>query len=250
MIGHSTWAVVALGTILAGGAQGQPETSAKQPPQKDWNTRTSLPSLLAKALTPVKERENFERRSSSVWYRRPGGPVADGQGFATDEEAKKAAQAFLRDHFGELSVSVFPTRVSPADGRSRSAGDPDLWITLESVHHGIPLDGCGAVVYFSGRTVVSASVTLVSVTPIQESERRILSKEQAIAAWEKWKQQGPKEWKDLKPDPKRILLKYVWSPGDSPTRAPGGTEEFVLRPNWVIGNVLIDAFTGKAWRNG
>lgn len=213
---------------------------------QDWTTRKELPLLRAKLLEPIKDRDHFDRTHGYLKYRRKDISADRTEGFGEDEEAIKVAEAFLTEHFGKLPDPVFPIRIAKGKDVSSDIDGPNLLVVFETRHHGIPLDGYGAVVYFRGRVITMASIMLASVAPVPDSERSVISKEQAIRVWN---DQAPEQWKKAV-QPKNLRLEYVWSPRDNMDSNVGRKRGDILRPNWDIHDgLLIDAFDGKIWRD-
>lgn len=241
---------VILSALLSQGAFGEPPHSEDpRPPEEqrcqDWTTRKELPLLRAKPLEPIKGHDHFDRKFGYLNYRRNDIGEDPTVGFEEDGEATRAAEAFLKEHLGKLPDPVFPMRIAKGKDVSSDIDGPNLLVVFETRHHGIPLDGYGAVVYFRGKVITMASIMLVSVAPVPNSERNVISKEQAIRVWNN---QAPEEWKKAI-QPKKLRLEYVWSPQDnmdSNDRKRGD----ILRPNWDIHDgLLIDAFDGRIWRD-
>ncbi len=117
--------------------------------------------------------------------------------------------------------------------------DLSLGITAGDLTEGFGLDPHG----FAN---VSFESTQVSVAPVPDSERSVISKEQAIRVWN---DQAPEQWKKAV-QPKTLRLEYVWSPRDNMDSNVGKKRGEILRPNWDIHDgLLIDAFDGKIWRD-
>ena len=134
-------------------------------------------------LEPIKDHDHFERTHGYLKYLRKVTSQDITEGFGEDKEAMKAAEAFLTEYFGKLSDPVFPMRIAKGKDVSSDIDGPNLLVVFETRHHGIPLDGYGAVVYFRGKIITMASIMLVSVTPVPDSEHSVISKEQAIRVW-------------------------------------------------------------------
>ena len=213
---------------------------------QDWTTRKELPLLRAVPLQPIKDHDQFDSKPGNLEYRRKNLSENRAEGFGEDEEAIRAAEAFLEEHFGKLLDPVVPTRIARGKDVSSDVDGPDLLIVFEARHHGIPLDGYGAVVYFRGKIVTMASIMLVSVSPVPSSERGIISEEQALRTWN---DRAPEAWKTAM-QPKNLRLEYVWSPQNNTDPNADRKHGDILRPNWeILDGILIDAFDGKVWRD-
>ncbi len=247
MTGHLASTALVLQLLFGASPRAEDPRPAPVEEPKDWTTRKVLPLLRAERLTPVKDREHFRDWAGYYAYRRLELGEERTERFDNEKDAVKPAKAFLEEHFGPLPDPVFPVRFTRDWDAFSTPGGRDLVVVFEARHHGIPLLGCGAVVYFRGRIVVMASVSLTSVTPLPDSEREIISRQQAIRAWN---EQAPANWKKAI-KPKNLRMIYVWSVPDnigSNARKQGAA---ILRPNWEMSDpLLIDAFEGTLWRNG
>ncbi len=148
----------------------------KQQKGQDWTTRKELPLLRAKPLEPIKGHDHFDRKFGYLNYRRKDISADRTDGFGEDGEAISAAEAFLKEHLGKLPDPVFPIGIAKGKDVSSDIDGPNLLVVFETRHHGIPLDGYGAVVYFRGKVITMASIMLVSVAPVPDSERSVISK--------------------------------------------------------------------------
>ncbi len=197
-------------------------------------------------MIATKGHDHFDRKFGYPKYRRKDISADRTDGFGEDEEAMNMAEAFLTEHFGKLRDPVFPIRIAKGKDVLSDIDGPNLMVVLETRHHGIPLDGYGAVVCFRGKAITMASIMLVSVTPVPDSERSVISKEQAIRVWN---DQAPEQWKKAV-QPKNLRLEYVWSPRDNMDSNVGRRRGDILRQNFDIHDgLLIDAFDGKIWRD-
>lgn len=224
---------------------------SKPASQTNWTERKTLPLLRVTPLKPIKNTEQFETIFDTLIYRAPKVSPKSGERFKDDVEALRAAKSWLREHFGDFTDPLFLKRIARGNDVSRDPDGPDLVLILKARHHGIPLEHGGASISFTGRDVVSATVELFSVTPVADSDRSVISKDDAIRkladAIPKDMIQG-KGLEDVK-----LELVYAWSIWDN-RMDQSATEKGVsiLRPNWQVASsiIMIDAFDGKVWRNG
>lgn len=217
-------------------------------PEDGTERRSSLPLLRAKLLSPKNTdgfRLDYDWRFFDSAKRGSAGPP-----YESDAEASRAAVAFLTERFGSLPDPLEATRVLRSSEAAREPDGSGHTVSLHARHQGVKLEHSYAVVYIAGRTVWSATCSLCSVEPIPDSEKPVLARSKAVAIW---KEGVARAFKVENPSPGAIELQYVWSPVDPQPREK--SEGQILRPNWVIqfpgssDELLVDAFTGRLWRN-
>jgi hypothetical protein len=237
--------------------QARPESKESANSSVDWTKSGSLPLLVRKRVRPLVNAADFADESLYFRYpREPNTPPPTEEPFDTDEDAIAAAVKWLVDQFGELppdtSLQVTSLEHS-SSGHSKAVFDWDRGhtITFEQRFNGIPTDS-HTVIYITGRTQFSASVSLCSFDPVPESRKEIVDEGVAIKAlrdvYENAKA-GPEvlEQFDKKAHAK---LEYLWSP--KANQSSGLDEMNILAPTWVINGekrVVVDGHSGKPWVN-
>lgn len=220
-----------------------------------WSETDSLPLLTRKLLQPITEQSKFDDSMGILNFRnspKPRPPTEEP--FATDAEAVNAAQAWIESHFGKL-VPALRLELKHVDHSSSGGPTPRFdWdrghtIVFKEIYRGIPTDG-GAVIYITGRTKFSASISLYSYAPVAGSGKPLVTKQAAIAAWRTLLKQRGSASDVLARFDNGVQphLLYVWSP--LANRGSTG-EEFVV-PTWALEQedlYMVDGHTGKAWYN-
>jgi hypothetical protein len=163
------------------------EPISSDSPPSGWTKHDALPLLAAKRLRPIAEVENFRDRSSFRYPREPDVRPPEEEPFDDDKDAIAAATAWIVAHFGQLpphtSLEVRELNHS-SSGREMPAFDWDRGhtVSFRQHFHGIPTDQY-AVVYITGKTRFSASVSLSSFDSVPDSGKPIVSEGAAIKAW-------------------------------------------------------------------
>jgi len=221
-----------------------------------WPKDGTLPLLVAKKMRPIADAGKFKDDGYFKYLGKRDPQPPREEPFATDEAAIAAAQQWIVAHFGELpphsSLKVKALDHS-SSGRPQPAFDWDRGhtITFTQLFRGIPTDRF-AVIYITGQTQFSASVSLCSFEPLPRSRKPVVNANVAIKAlrdvYEKMNV-GPKFLAEF--DKKaHAKMSYVWSP--EANRDHLLDEIDVLAPTWVIDDeerLVVDAHTGKPWMN-
>jgi hypothetical protein len=224
------------------------------PPRPNDDT---LPLVVATRMQPIADGNNF--KDDYGYFRYPAEPDPQPpkeEPFATDEAAIAAAQQWIVAHFGTLpphtSLKVKSLEHS-SSGHPRAAFDWDHGhtITFTQLFRGIPTDRF-AVIYITGRTQFSASVSLCSFEPLPRSRKPVVNQNVAIKAlrdvYEKMNV-GPKFLAEFDKTA-HAKMSYVWSPEANRDHLLDDVD--VLAPTWVINaeeRLVVDAHTGKPWMN-
>jgi len=191
----------------------------------DWNSRTELPVL--KVL----------RRPDPDGIFRASPPPAAAT-FASDAEAVKAAREFLQTHFGKPSATLEVEKVVKPEG--------GYMVRFRGLFHGILIHSGGAEVVFVGKRPSGGWQLITSFKAQPKSERKIVSKEIALAALEKLitgktkKPMTPEQKAEFAP----LRLVYTFSPDN--LKAAGDRKDDVYTPVWGTehGPLTVDAYTG------
>ncbi|MHB8878636.1 MAG: hypothetical protein ACYC8T_33470 [Myxococcaceae bacterium] len=201
--------------------------AVKAPVSDDWNTRPALP-VLKVPRTP----------DPDVLYRAPQTPPP-GDSFANDAEAEKAAREFLGKHFGK------PTGTLELDKAVKTPGG--YLVRFRSLFHGVPLRGAGAEVAFVGKTPSGAFQLITGFTVLPKSEKKIVTKEVAVASLEKLAtaKTGQALTADQQAAISSVRLYFAFSPENM--KAAGDRKEDLWGPVWAAerGPMVIDAYTGQ-----
>lgn len=199
---------------------------AAAPPSDDWNSRTELPVL------------KVPRRPDPDAIFRAAQPPAPAATFASDAEAVKAAREFLEKQFGKPSATLEVEKVVKPEG--------GYLVRFRGLFHGILLHSGGAEVVFVGKKPSGAwqLITRFSVQP--KSERKVVSKEKALAAIEKQITSTTKQ--PMTPEQKAefapLRLIYTFSPDN--LKAAGDRKDDVYTLVWGTehGPLSVDAYSG------
>jgi hypothetical protein len=221
----------------------------------DAGTPASLPLLACTPLKPIRDADDFSESAGDYEY--PRQPAkhepTDEAPFATDAEAGRAAMDWIVAHFGPLQADcnlVVKDIDGSASGHDQPVYDWDRGhtVVLQQTYRGIATDRM-AVVYIQGRTRFRGTISLGRLLPVDGSERPLVGKDDvAKTVRELMVRQGgdPAAIEAQSPGPEPYLM-YVWSPSHNL-----GTDREILAPNWALdrgGSSLVDAHTGRPWRN-
>ncbi|MEX0715181.1 MAG: hypothetical protein WD066_01270 [Planctomycetaceae bacterium] len=225
----------------------------------DWTKAETLPLIRATPLRPIAAADEFKARSGGFGYefpreyRDPEPP--EEEPYASDEEAVAAAIRWIERHFGKspAHTSLRATRIqhsSSGQDRPRYDWDRGHTIVFEQTYRGLPTDRY-AVVYITGRTRFKVDLDVCEFQPIENSGRKIVGPEDGVAAWRKGFEDQGASPEDLAEFDKNVSprLSFVWSPQEN-LRADRDRTVQILAPNWdLFDGAMIDAYTGKPWRD-
>lgn len=215
----------------------------------------ALPILFATKLRPMADVADFRDVGYFKYVKESVARVPKDEAFTNDDDAIAAARKWVILHFGDLpaeSSLEFEGLEHTTSDHSKPHSDWDRGhITFRQLYRGVPTTGC-AIVYFTGRSMTMASVTLYAFAPIPGTARLIVTERAAINAMRSAFAQsdGIPPATEALSERAEARLFYLWSLKENETF--GRDEADVLAPNWIMGGdqrLAVDAYTGKAWDN-
>ena len=223
--------------------------------QESWVEKTSLPKIVVSPIPPIANVQAFKREGNYQYYSYKPGAIAPSEPFETDSKAETAAREFVAIHFGSFLTELRTTKILHSASGNAQPQNPDdrgHTISFSTYWHGIELQDLFAVVYFKGRTISAATIQLGKPQIIPGSMRGIVPRTVAVA---NWRTQAVKHF-DAPTDisPQIVNLVFVWSSADNNGRDES-KHGSVLSPNWAIRvsdrgeELLVDAYSGRVWRN-
>jgi hypothetical protein len=226
-----------------------PAAAAPPAPNAKSSEPTELPKLWADVLPPLRNRDRFEFTYGSATVRMDGPPKANGEEpFPTDADAIAYLRSWLTTHFGPLpeQTDLVVDRIQhSASGGDQPSYDWDKGHTVvfTQTWRGIRTDRT-AVLYLRGRSEVDGSIDIARFTPVEGSQRDLLSPAAAqLAVGRVLSALGQGQ---ALPSKVPLTLTFIWESANETG------ERIRLRPVWMLGDgpFLIDAHTGEPGRNG
>jgi hypothetical protein len=224
-----------------------PSASAPPTPHAEPSEPTALPRLWAEPLPPLLDRDRFEFSdgTATLWL---GPRSTQDAPFPTDAEAVAFLRSWLKEHFGPMpeETDLVVDRIHhSADGGDGPSEDltPGHTVVFAQTWRGIRTDRA-TVLYLMGRSSVDGSIALARFTPVEGTERELLTPAAAHLAVARVLSALGQGHQPASRVRRTLQFLYDWRPNSG--------ERDQLRPVWLLddGPFLIDAHTGEPGRNG
>jgi len=257
ILNHSLFSIILFTSIpCLGQTASGPSTTGHAVIVEDWSLRSSLPKVRVIPLHPTTEIKSYKKSSDSNVYEYTALAVASSKPFKTDDEAEALAKDFLSKHFPSIPLDLKTSRIfrsASGERRPTNKADQGHSIAFKVYWHGIEIDDCFVQVQLKGRKISLVKFELGTPEIVPNSDRKLISRQEAIRLWQETVVKHFKAPEGI--IPKLVTLAFVWSGPDNDFDRDEKKVGNILTPNWRIKvsehseELLVDAYTGKVWRN-